>query len=314
MPRVIFFGSPDFALPSLKILIPTEFCPELVVTQPDRPSGRGRASSPTPVKALAVENGLPVRVVSSFRKEDVFGSFAGRGADYFVVVAFGLIFPERFLNIPSKEPVNLHASLLPAYRGASPVNIAIRDGISFTGISTMRMVRDLDAGPVFMQAVEPIDPMEDAGSLSSRLAERGAGLLLKTLRAIEDENLSPVEQQEDGVSTVSLLKKEDGAIPWKKTAIEVHNHIRGMNPWPGSHTRYQGEYIKIHSAEPYDMIPSRAAPGGIVSASGDDLIVACGTGSIRIRTIQAQGKKVLEAGQFLRGYRIEVGSVLGQEA
>ena len=312
MPRVIFFGSPEFALPSLEALIPTEFCPELVVTQPDRPSGRGRNSKPTPVRALAEQNGLAVKVVSSFKRGDAVELLSASGADFFVVVAFGLIFPEKLLKVPIKEPVNLHASLLPSSRGASPVNMAIKDGRAFTGVSTMRMVRELDAGPVFMQAVEPVDPMEDAGSLSSRLAEKGAGLLVKTLMGIDAGNLSPVEQPEEGISTVSLLKKEDGSVPWEKSAIEVHNHIRGMNPWPGSHTWYQGEYIKIHRAEPLDLIPRGVDPGRILYAAGKDLIVACGNGSVRVTRVQVRGKKAMDAEDFLRGYRLEEGGIFGK--
>ncbi|MBN2184259.1 MAG: methionyl-tRNA formyltransferase [Candidatus Krumholzibacteriota bacterium] len=313
MPRVIFFGSPEFALPSLEALIPTEFCPEFVVTQPDRPAGRGRNSKPTAVRALAEQNGLAVRVISSFKGEGAVETLTSSGADFFVVVAFGLIFPEKMLRIPSKEPVNLHASLLPAYRGASPVNMAIKDGMAFTGVSTMRMVKELDAGPVFMQAVEPVDPMEDAGSLSSRLAQKGAGLLLKTLRGIEAGILSPVEQPQEGSSTVGLLKKEDGSIPWEKNALEVHNHIRGMNPWPGSHTSYQGEYIKIHGAEPLDLIPRGADPGQILSAAGNSLVVACGSGAVRVTRVQVRGKKAMDAEDFMRGYRLEEGGIFGKE-
>ncbi len=313
MPRVIFFGSPDFALPSLKAIVSTEYCPVLVVTQPDRPSGRGRSNTPTPVRRFAEESGLPVEVVSSFKKGDIVDLLKGHDADFFVVVAFGLIFPKKVLALPAKECINVHASLLPAYRGASPVNMAIVNGEAFTGVSTMRMVQELDAGPVFMQSVEPIDPMEDAGMLFERLAGSGAGLLLKTLRGVDAGGMTPVDQPEKGVSRVRLLKKEDGAIPWEKGALEVHNHIRGMNPWPGSYTYYEGRYLKVHRSEPCDIIQRNIKPGRIVRAGGTDLVVACGSGTVRLTMLQVQGRKVLETGEFLRGYQITAGERFGEK-
>ncbi len=313
MPRVIFFGSPDFALPSLEALIPTDYCPDLVVTQPDRPAGRGKKSRPTPVRALARQHGLSVEVVDSFKGDRAFDLLGSSPVDFFVVVAFGLIFPEKMLRIPSKEPVNLHASLLPLYRGASPVNMAVRDGREFTGISTMRMVRELDAGPVFLQEVEPIDPMEDAGTLAKRLAIKGGGLLLKTLEGIDSGRLTAIEQPKEGVSTAGLLKKKDGSIPWELGSIEVHNHIRGMNPWPGSHTWYRGEYIKVHKAEPVDVIQRPAGPGSVLSASADGIVVACGAGSVRLTKVQAEGRKAIGVDEFLRGFRIDTGVRFGKE-
>lgn len=308
MSKVVFFGSPDFALPALEILIDTGYRPVLVVSQPDRPAGRGRKTIPTPVRKAAEENDIDVRVISAF-DEETEEHLRSLEPDFFVVVAFGLIFPERILDIPSKECINVHASLLPAYRGASPVNMALVNGDPFTGVSTMRMVKALDAGPVFMQSVQPVDPLEDAGSLSAKLAWMGARLLLDTLAAIDGEGLVPVEQSLEGVSKAPLLRKEDGNIPWAEDALTVHNYIRGMNPWPGSHTYYGGGYIKVHRAEPLDLIQRGAEPGTVIRAEGSDLVVACGTGAVSLVELQAQGKRRMTAGEFMRGYQLEKGGL-----
>ncbi len=312
MPAVVFFGSPDFALPALEALIHTEYRPVLVVTQPDRPSGRGMAATPTPVNRRAGEAGIAVRTTGDLRNDEMTEYLQSFKPDFFVVVAFGKIFPGRILGIPSRECINVHASLLPAYRGASPVNMAVVGGDSFTGVSTIRMTEKLDAGPVFMQDVEPIDPMEDAGSLSGRLARRGAGLLLRTLRAIDDEGLVPLDQPGEGISSAPLLRKKDGLVPWHKTVFKVHDHIRGMNPWPGSHTYVRGKYIKIYKAQPAGTISSGRAPGEVIAADGDDILVACGAGTIRINKLQAEGKKPHDAGDFLRGFELGAGERFGE--
>ncbi len=306
---IVFFGSPDFAVESLKKLIKTDFRPALVVTQPDRPSGRGRKTVPTPVRVEAERSGIPVKIITTFKDEGVVEHLRALQPDFFVVAAFGLIFPEKVLAVPSKECLNLHASLLPAYRGASPINAAVTNGDSFTGVTTMRMVKGLDAGPVFLQRVIPIDPMETAGELFVRLARQGAELLLDTMRGIADSELQCREQGEEGVSFAPMLKKSDGLIPWSKSALEVHNHIRGMNPWPGSSTFYRGSYIKIHRAEPLDLMLREQPAGTVLESSGGNLLIACGRGVIRITRLQAEGRKALGTEEFLRGFEIERGGL-----
>ena len=311
MARVVFFGSPDFALPSLNALIGSPFSPELVVTQPDRPAGRGREVTPTPVRRLAEEKGIDTLVVGNFRESDAADRILALKPDFFVVVAFGLIFPLSVLKIVTRASVNLHASLLPAYRGASPINHAIVNGELFTGVSTMEMVKTLDAGPVYLQRVFAIDPLENAGELSQRLAGQGGALLVETLRGIEEGALHPVQQPEEGVSFAPRLAKSDGEIPWQRNAIGVHNHIRGMNPWPGSFTHYEGGYLKVHGAVPWDLVPRGLEPGRIIRADGEGIVVACGAGSIRITRVQIEGKRPLDAGEFLRGFPLKEGAVLG---
>jgi methionyl-tRNA formyltransferase len=311
MRRVVFFGSPDFAVPSLKALFDSAYSPELVVTQPDRPAGRGRKSSPTPVRKAALELGLPVMVMKSFGDGEAWGRLSGLEPDFFIVAAFGLIFPEKALELPSISCINVHASLLPRWRGASPINMAVAAGDPETGVSIMRMVRALDAGPVYARRSVPIGPMDTAGDLFGPLSIEGASLLIETLDRITGEGLEPEDQPEEGVTFAPLLRKSDGLIDWNKDAASVHNQIRGMNPWPGSHTRAGGTLIKVHRSEPCEGDALGARPGTVLTASGEVLEVACAGGAVRLTMLQAEGRKAMTAGEFLRGSDLGEGTVLG---
>ncbi len=313
MPRIIFFGSPDFAVPSLKALYGSAYRPELVVTQPDRPAGRGRKTAPTAARKAAEELGLPVLVMESFRDEGVYGRLAGLEPDFFIVAAFGLIFPKKALELPAVSCINVHASLLPRWRGASPINMAVAAGDRFTGVSIMRMVKALDAGPVYAQRSVPIGPMESAGDLFEILSGEGAALLVETLDRITGEGLEPRRQPGEGVTFAPLLKKSDGLIDWNKDAVSVHNQIRGMNPWPGSHTSAGTTLIKVHRSEPCDREIGGVRPGKVLRASGGIIEVACASGAVRLTMLQAAGRKVLPADEFLRGSGLQGGVVLGGE-
>jgi len=314
MERVVFFGSPAFALPSLEVLAESEFKPALVVTQPDRPAGRGKRVSPTPVREFADRKQIPVLIVEDLRSDAVLETLRAMTCDFFVVVSFGKIFPAEALVMAKKGAVNLHPSLLPRYRGASPINHAIVSGDSFTGVTTMEMAKGVDAGPMYLQRIVAIDPMENAGRLSERLAAEGASLLVETLRRICGDGLKPVPQSADGVVKAPLLRKENGVVPWELDAISVHNHIRGMNPWPGSFSYYRGTYLKIHEAEPHDLVPRSTAPGCILEAEGDTILVACRSGAVKLTELQVEGKRSHRAGEFLRGFSLEEGEVLGGRA
>lgn len=307
MSKIVFFGSPDFAVPSLEALSAGPLRPALVVTQPDRPAGRGRQATPTAVRRAAERLGIEVAVIESFRGGRGRDLLAAVGADFFVVAAFGLIFPEALLRLPRVAPVNLHASLLPAWRGASPVNMAIVGGDRLTGVSTMRMVRELDAGPVYLQRSTEIAERETAGELSVRLAEIGAALLVETLDRIIARGLGPQPQSDLGVSYAPRLSKRDGLIPWDRGAPAVHDHIRGMNPWPGSHTIFGGAAIKVLAAEPADRGDPGAAPGTVLDTGGGAVTVACADGAVRLLRLQAEGRRPLPADQFLRGFRLAPG-------
>jgi methionyl-tRNA formyltransferase len=312
--RVVFFGSPDFALPSLGALTESEYRPILVVTQPDRPAGRGKKPVPTPVRKRAEATGLEVEVIGSFDDGEARARLRSLDPDFFIVVAFGLIFPSWALEIASKANINVHASLLPAYRGASPVNMAIINGENMTGLTTMEMREKLDAGPIYLQKSVPIDPMENAGELSRRLSRAGASLLLETLRGIDRGELCSREQPSKGISSAPRLKKSDGLIPWELDAARVHDHIRGMNPWPGSFTYHGGDYLKVHQAEPCEAIGHPGRPGVVVDAGRDGIVVSCGKGAVRIKKLQAPGRRVLEARDFLSGYDLEPGAEFTREA
>ena len=314
MRGVVFFGSPDFAVPSLKALYGSAYRPGLVVTQPDRPAGRGRKTAPTAVRKAAEELGLPVMVMKSFRDGDVYGRLAGLEPDFFIVAAFGLIFPKKALELPAVSCINVHASLLPRWRGASPINMAVAEGDRVTGVSIMRMVKALDAGPVYAQRSVSIGPMETAGDLFGILSSEGAALLVETLDRITGEGLEPEEQSGEGVSFAPLLKKSDGLIDWNRDAVSVHDHIRGMNPWPGSHTSAGSTLIKVHRSEPCDRDIGDARPGKILVASDGIIEVACASGAVRLTMLQAEGRKVLPADEFLRGSDLRGGAVLGGEA
>jgi methionyl-tRNA formyltransferase len=312
MERVIFFGSPAFALPSLEALAAGDFRPMLVVTQPDRPAGRGKRLTPTPVREFAERIQIPVRITEDLRSESVLDELRAASPDFCVVVSFGKLLPPKALAVARKGNINLHASLLPRYRGASPINRAIVNGDLFTGVTTMEMTEALDAGPVFLQKIVAIDPMENAGRLSERLAVEGAPLLVETLQRVCGGGLRPFPQPGEGVVKAPLLRKEDGLVPWELDAIGVHNHIRGMNPWPGSYSYYRGAYIKIHEAEPRDLVPRTGIPGLILEAQGDAIIVVCGRGAVRLNTLQVEGKRAHGASEFLRGFPIREGEILGK--
>jgi methionyl-tRNA formyltransferase len=312
MERVVFLGSPAFAVPSLEALAASEFRPTLVVTQPARPAGRGKKLTPTSIHEAAGRLGIPVLVVESFRAAGVLDEIRAAAPDYCVLVSFGKILPQDLLDVAKRGNVNLHPSILPRYRGASPINRAIANGDLFTGLTTMEMVRALDAGPIYLQRLVAIDPMENASELSDRLAAEGAPLVVETLRRISRDGLRPVPQPEEGIVEAPLLSKEDGLIPWERDAVAVHNHIRGMNPWPGSFTYRRGAYLKVHRAEPWDLVPRAEAPGTVLEAAGDMILVACGRGAARLVELQAEGKRAHGAAEFLRGFPFERGEILGR--
>jgi methionyl-tRNA formyltransferase len=310
---VIFFGSPDFAIPSLQALSASEYRPDLVVTQPDRPAGRGKKTSPTPVRRVAEEEGLPVEIIEGFKAEGAVRAIEALDPAYLVVVAFGIIFPARVLEMASRANINLHASLLPAYRGASPINAAIVNGERYTGVTTMEMVTELDAGPIYLQRRIPIDPMENAGDLSARLSSEGAGLLLETLRGLDGGTITPREQPSEDVSHAPRLRKGDGYIDWSGVAAAVHNHIRGMNPWPGSFTYHGGNYLRILGSEESTEGWGAEQPGTVLRADREGIVVSCGTGAVRITRLQVSGRKALGVEEFLNGYSIESGDRFGRE-
>lgn len=301
--RIIFMGTPAFALPSLEELFSNGHDIRLVITQPDRPKGRGRALEPSPVKKLALEKNLKVMEPLKLRDEDFIKNLKALEPDLFVVVAYGRILPKAVLEIP-KYCVNLHASLLPKYRGAAPINWAIINGDKETGVSTMLMDEGMDTGPVLLEEKTAIGDGETAEELSKRLSRIGAKLLGKTIKLLIEDKITPVQQDNEKATYAPILKKEDGRIDWSKGASEIKNLVRGFYPWPGAFTNLNGKLIKIHSGRAIDDFSDNAKPGEVLESS-KGIMVKCGKGAFEITELQPENKKRMSAADFLKGYKLE---------
>ena len=302
-------GTPDFAVPALQALIQNGYNLPLVVTQPDRPKGRGRKLVAPPVKIKALELGLKVLQPSTLKDENFRSQIRQLRPDFFVVLAFGHILAENILQLPRLGTINIHASLLPKYRGPAPIQWAIINGESETGITTMLMDKGVDTGDILLNQKEPILPQDTAATLHNRLAARGADLLVKTLQGFASENIKPIPQDHHKATYAPLLKKQDGHIRWQKSADELDAFIRGMTPWPGAFTFHQKNRLRILKAAP---IPEdQTVPAGtILETFPDDLCVATGKGALSITEIQGPSGKRLGAADFLRGYNLPPGTVL----
>ncbi|MDX1615801.1 MAG: methionyl-tRNA formyltransferase [Candidatus Promineifilaceae bacterium] len=309
MARVVFMGTPDFAVPSLQALLGTQ---EVVgvVTQPDRPAGRGRQLQPPPVKDLALEASVPVYQPKSLRPPEAAGLLHEWRPDVIVVAAFGQILRPHVLNLPPHGCVNVHASLLPRWRGAAPIQHAILAGDSETGISLMLMDEGLDTGPVYVQRAILIRERETAASLHDRLARLGAELLAESLDAILLGQLEAIAQDETLATYAPLIKKEDGAIDWQQPAAAIDRLIRAMTPWPGAFSSWQGRRLELVAARPAPERVNEAAPGQVL-AHDAGAAVATGQGLLIPTVVQLAGKRAMAIEAFLHGHPDFVGSQLG---
>ena len=301
-------GTPQFAIPTLQALAESRHQLAAVVTNPDRPQGRGRQLAPPPVKECAQTLGIDVLQPASIRDPGLAEALAALAPDLFVVVAFSIL-PGKLLAIPRLGSVNLHPSLLPAYRGAAPIIWAVVNGEQETGISTFQLNPRVDAGDILLQRRVGIGPDETAGELEARLCQTGAEMVVETVDGLEAGTLSARPQDPEGTTRAPKLDKEDGRIDWQRPAAAIRNQIRGMNPVPGAFTTWQGQPLKIHRAERTD---GDGAPGTVLSA--DDRqgpVVACGEGALLLTEVQPAGKAAMEGTAFARGYPIEAGAVLG---
>jgi methionyl-tRNA formyltransferase len=301
-------GTPRFAVPALEALAEVSDL-ELVVTQPDRPSGRGRRLEPPPVKVVAEALGIDVIQPNVVKGRRFSRRIAELAPDLLVTAAFGRILGPSLLAVPRLGCVNVHASLLPRYRGAAPISRAILAGEARSGVSIVRMVEELDAGPVYYTREVDIDPGETAGELSERLARLGAEALVEVVPRLGD--LEPVEQDPDEVSWAPMLEKSEGTIDWSRTAKELHDHVRGMHPWPCAVTFLDRAPLKVHRARILEGGPGDAPPGTVVGHTALGLDVACGSGVLRLLDLQLPGRKRLDARQFHAGRRVDVGVRLG---
>ncbi len=303
--RTVFMGTPAFAVSTLRTVLTSGVNLVGVYTQPDRPKGRGNVLTPPPVKVLAQEHGIPVFQPFKLREPAAVEELRRLAPDLVVVVAFGQILPKSVLEIPRHGCINVHASLLPKYRGASPINKAIMDGESVTGITTMLMDVGLDTGPMLVKKSIPIGEEETAGELHDRLALLGAETMAETLDRLFAGTLAP-QPQDDALSTYApMLKKEDGRIDWSRPAREIHNQVRGLDPWPGAYTFLRGETLKIARTA---VENGEGAPGTVVAVGADGVRIACGQGVLRVGELQLPGKKRLAAGEFLKGRALAPGA------
>jgi methionyl-tRNA formyltransferase len=306
--RIVFFGTPAFALPSLKKLFegPDEVI--AVVTQPDREKGRGRKKSPSPVKERALEYGL-IPLQPEKVKEDAFLETMKRfGPDLLVVVAFGQLLPGALLGIPRFGAVNVHASLLPLYRGAAPIARAILRGDRVTGVTTMMMDEGMDTGDILAQTEIPIEREDNGETLQEKLSSLGGRLLAETVEKMKGGLIRPLPQDHSKATYAPSLKKEDGRIDWKRPAEEIHLQIRALNPWPAAFTRWNDRLVKIYRGE-VRTEESRGAEGSVAWVGSDFIEVRTGSGSLLISEVQPEGKRRMNVRDFLSGHRIPIGTI-----
>ena len=307
--KVIFMGTPDFAVGTLRALLKSEHQVTAVVTQPDKPRGRGKSMQFPPVKEVAVEAGLPVYQPKRVRDPEFMETLRFIDGDVIVVVAFGQIIPEEILRMKQYGCINVHASLLPKYRGAAPIQWAVIDGEPQSGVTTMQMDAGLDTGDMLKKTVVKLDAKETGGSLFEKLSKAGAGLLVETLKELEDGTLKPQKQGDSPTAYAKMLKKEMGKIDWNWDAARIERWIRGLNPWPSAYGKLDGKTLKIWDANVVED-ESEKAPGTVVRVTKESILIQTGKGMLDVRELQLEGKKRMDAGAFLRGYSIKEGTSL----
>ncbi|MCI9251686.1 MAG: methionyl-tRNA formyltransferase [Lachnospiraceae bacterium] len=307
--KIIFMGTPDFAVGTLEALVKAGHEITLVVSQPDRPKGRGHELVPTPVKAAALAHKLPVYQPARIRREDAVERLRDTEADVIVAAAFGQLIPKAVLEMKRYGCINVHGSLLPKYRGAAPIQWAVIDGEEESGITIMQMDEGLDTGDMLLKASIPLEPKETGGSLFDKLSALGASLCVTALEKLEAGELKPEKQGEPPTDYARMLTKEMGELDWARPAAELERLIRGLNPWPSAYTRLSGKTVKIWDADVCEEEQAGRALGEIVRVTKDAVYVACGQGLLKINELQLQGKKRMDTAAFLRGYRLEEGSI-----
>ena len=300
--RVVFMGTPDIAATCLKKIIGDGFEVVGVYTQPDRPKGRGMKMVFSPVKEVAISHDIPVFQPANFKDAETVEQLRALQPDVCAVVAYGRILPQSVLDVPGKGCINIHASILPQYRGSAPYQWAVLDGLKETGVTAQYMALKMDAGDVIDVAKTPIGPDETAGELLDRLAVLGADLLSKTLRRLEAGTVPATPQDETAVTYAPMLDKSMCPIDWNKTARQIHDHVRGLHPWPVATTELGGKWFKVHATA---IVEGSGEPGEILGLTKTGLRIACGEGAIEIRSLQAEGGKRMAAPDYFRGHPLE---------
>ena len=292
-------GTPDIAATCLKKILADGFEVVGVYTQPDRPKGRGMKMVASPVKEVALANNLPVFQPENFREEETVQQLRDLKPDICAVVAYGRILPQKVLDVPTFGCINIHASVLPKYRGSAPYQWAVLDGLTESGVTAMYLCREMDAGDIIDVSKTPIDENETAGELLDRLAVLGADLLSKTLRRFAEGKVEAVPQNPDEVSYAPMLDKTMCPIDWTKTAQQVHNKVRGLHPWPVAIMELKGQKFKVHETR---VVEGSGTPGEILGLTKTGLVIACGEGAVEIRSLQAEGGKRMAAPDYFRGH------------
>ena len=300
--RVVFMGTPDIAATCLKKVLGDGFEVVGVWTQPDRPKGRGMKLVQSPVKELALANNIPVFQPENFRADEDVQALRDLNPDVVAVVAYGRILPQRVLDIPTKGCVNIHASILPEYRGSAPYQWAVLDGKKETGVTAQHMVREMDAGDIIDVAKTPIGENETAGELLDRLAVLGADLLSRTLTAFAEGTVTRTPQDPAGISFAPMLDKSMCPIDWNKTAQQVHDQVRGLHPWPIATMELKGKKFKVHATR---IVEGSGQPGQILGLTKTGLRIACGEGAVEVISLQAEGGKRMAAPDYFRGHPLE---------
>lgn len=311
--RIVFMGTPDFAVPSLEALLKSDDEVVGIVTQPDRPKGRGQELAPSPVKLVALRENIPILQPTKMKDPEFLATLTSWKPDLIAVTAFGRILPPAVLTLPPKGCVNVHGSLLPKYRGAGPIQWAVINGETETGITTMLMDEGMDTGAMLLQERIPIAPDDTAGSLAPKLASLGGRLLAETIARLKAGTIAPIVQDHSQATMAPLLKKEDGLIDWTLPARSIANRIRGLTPWPGAYTFSGAERWTIAKAAAQAEKPS-GQPGCIVGVTKDAIQVATGDGVLAITEIQPANSRRMTVAQYLAGHPIQAGSQLGAAA
>lgn len=309
--RIVFMGTPESAVPTLKRCLQDGHEVAAVWTQPDRPSGRGNKISASPVKEFALTKGIPIHQPQRIKTSEALELFRSVNADVAVVVAYGRILPEGFLQAPKYGCVNVHFSLLPKYRGAAPVNWAIVNGETETGVTTMLIEPELDSGPILLQSSMPIGEAETAPEVLVRLAEMGAELLSQTLKDLL--HIAPQKQDDSKATFAPLLEKSHGLIKWSDRAEVIDRAVRGFQPWPNAYTTFRSRGLTVWRSQPIST-SQQTVPGEVVAVHGDDLVVSCGSQTaLRLIEVQPEAKRKMLARDFINGLHVKVGDRLGQE-
>jgi methionyl-tRNA formyltransferase len=307
--RLVFLGTPAFAVPTLEHMVAAGHEVVEVVTQPDRPRGRGQHLAVSPVKEAALRLAIPVYQPERVRRPEAQEHLRGLAAEAMVVVGYGQIIPQSVIDMAPLGIINVHASLLPKYRGAGPIQWAIANGETRSGVTTMRIDAGMDTGEMLLKAETEIGPDENAIELGRRLSAMGAELLVRTLDGLAAGTIAGEKQDNDQATYAPLLKKEDGAVDWSRSAQELHNRVRGLQPWPGAYTAFRGQTLHLWRTRVVES-PGTAAPGVVLSIR--PLVVQCGSGSLEMLEVQMEGRKRVPAGDFANGQRLTENETLGE--